>query len=133
MESITRPSDVHLEDRPASVPCPLGCGEMAFGAIAGIKVVACPQCRGTLMQRDALAQLVAFLRAEYAAADIVPRPIDPEELQQHRPCPACQSPMEVHPYYGPGAVVIDSCNVCHLVWLDGAELARIESAPGRRR
>jgi Zn-finger nucleic acid-binding protein len=40
--------------------------------------------------------------------------------------------MDVHPYYGPGSQVIDSCPHCRLVWLDAGELAAIERAPGRR-
>jgi Zn-finger nucleic acid-binding protein len=40
--------------------------------------------------------------------------------------------MEVHPYYGPGSQVIDSCHRCRLVWIDSGELAAIEKAPGRR-
>jgi Zn-finger nucleic acid-binding protein len=39
--------------------------------------------------------------------------------------------MDVHPYYGPGAVVLDSCARCTLIWLDHGEIAAIERAPGR--
>jgi Zn-finger nucleic acid-binding protein len=38
--------------------------------------------------------------------------------------------MDVHPYYGPGNVVIDTCGKCGLVWLDHGEMAVIENAPG---
>jgi hypothetical protein len=41
--------------------------------------------------------------------------------------------MEVHPYYGPGNVVIDSCSACDLIWLDHGELKQISDAPGRDR
>jgi Zn-finger nucleic acid-binding protein len=40
--------------------------------------------------------------------------------------------MEVHPYYGPGNVVVDSCCHCGLVWLDAGEISMIETAPGAR-
>jgi Zn-finger nucleic acid-binding protein len=41
--------------------------------------------------------------------------------------------MEVHPYYGPGNVVMDSCTTCDLVWLDVGELKQISEAPGGDR
>jgi Zn-finger nucleic acid-binding protein len=39
----------------------------------------------------------------------------------------------VHPYYGPGNVVIDTCSRCDLIWLDFGELKQIADAPGRDR
>lgn len=41
--------------------------------------------------------------------------------------------MDVHPYYGPGNVVIDSCTACSLIWLDYGELQQMTDAPGRDR
>ena len=41
--------------------------------------------------------------------------------------------MTTHPYYGPGNVVIDSCEPCDLVWLDFGELKQIVDAPGKDR
>jgi len=41
--------------------------------------------------------------------------------------------MDVHPYYGPGNVVIDTCGQCYLVWLDHGELKQIADAPGPDR
>jgi Zn-finger nucleic acid-binding protein len=41
--------------------------------------------------------------------------------------------MSTHPYYGPGSVVIDTCQTCHVVWLDFGELRQIADAPGSDR
>ncbi len=41
--------------------------------------------------------------------------------------------MDTHPYYGPGNVVIDSCESCQAVWLDFGELRQIVNAPGQDR
>ena len=41
--------------------------------------------------------------------------------------------MITHPYFGPGNVVIDSCEHCELVWLDFGELQQIVDAPGKDR
>jgi Zn-finger nucleic acid-binding protein len=37
--------------------------------------------------------------------------------------------MDAHFYAGPGNVVMDSCEVCDLNWLDHGELSRISRAP----
>ena len=65
-------------------------------------------------------------------AEAKPIPVDPNELEQQRRCPACHSAMHAHPYYGPGNSVIDSCSECKLTWMDNGELYRIVCAPGPR-
>ena len=41
--------------------------------------------------------------------------------------------MDVHPYYGPGNIVIDTCSRCDVIWLDFGELKQVTDAPGRDR
>ena len=60
------------------------------------------------------------------------RAIDPTAYSRRLRCPACEGYMEVHPYYGPGNVVIDSCAECDYVWLDHGELSRVERSAGGR-
>jgi Zn-finger nucleic acid-binding protein len=43
-------------------------------------------------------------------------------------CPGCAKPMLNHFYGGPGNLVIDTCERCHLNWLDPGELRRIARA-----
>ena len=38
--------------------------------------------------------------------------------------------METHFYAGPGHVIVDSCENCSELWLDGGELMRIVHASG---
>jgi hypothetical protein len=76
-------------------------------------------------------QVIAERRAERTGPPAKPAPLDPEELERHIDCPTCGATMEVHPYYGPGNVVIDSCARCRLIWLDHGEIGAIERAPGR--
>jgi len=59
--------------------------------------------------------------------------MDPRELKHVVVCPSCRSQMDVHPYYGPGNVVIDSCRRCDVIWLDFAGLTQITEAGGRDR
>ena len=72
------------------------------------------------------------LRAQYQGPIVQTVPLNPRELETRLNCPACGDPMEVHPYYGPGAVVIDSCTHCKLVWFNHGEFDRIIRAPGLR-
>ncbi len=54
------------------------------------------------------------------------------ELKRKLACPTCHESMEVHPYYGAGRAIIDSCATCQLVWIDRGELTGLERSPGRR-
>ena len=113
-------------------PCPRCDEPLALGALEGRHVKRCETCRGVLVPTADFGNLVQKRRHEYTGPARRPVPLNPDELRRRVDCPACAGAMEVHPYYGPGNVVIDSCRDCRLVWLDYGELAAIERAPGRR-
>jgi len=117
----------------AEANCPV-CDEesLRLGSLDGQDVMYCRKCRGFLIFCEAMGQVVNSRRADYQGADLEPIPLNQVELRRHVCCPACYKKMEVHPYHGPGNVVIDSCTDCHLVWLDHGEMARIERSPGKR-
>ena len=92
----------------------------------------CNNCRGFVVSSQTLGQLANQLRSAYEGPEDRPQPIDPNELEISESCPACLEPMEAHPYYGPGNVVLDTCRVCELAWLDFGELSKIIRAPGHR-
>lgn len=118
----------------AALPCPL-CGHTLARSILddGHAVEHCERCRGLLVQRSTFADVVTLRRARQTGAPVPPAPLDPRELKRTVTCPSCRQRMDVHPYYGPGNVVIDSCSGCNLVWLDHGELRQIGEAPGRDR
>ena len=93
----------------------------------------CERCRGVLMSRGSFADIVTRRRAWASSVPVEPLPMDRIELERRVRCPSCQGPMETHPYFGPGNVVMDSCEPCGLVWLDFGELDQIVAAPGRDR
>jgi len=84
----------------------------------------CPKCRGLLLDGESLLGLVLYYRRDSKEPYRDPRPIDPKDLLRQVICPTCGKPMQVHPYYGPGDFVIDSCAGCRQVWLDAGELNR---------
>ena len=123
---------VTLLGSPTDVDCP-ACGDQLVSAVIDDEPVrACPSCFGVAIRQSAFGQLVTSRRANYRGADAPAQPLNAVELQHSRECPHCRETMEVHPYYGPGCTVIDSCRRCGVVWLDPGELTAIERAPGRR-
>lgn len=117
---------------PTSHHCPL-CGDALVEAVVGEhEGEFCTGCLGILVRTDDFQEIVQQLRAGYTGANARPAPIEPAALDRKVDCPACHATMDVHPYYGPGNTVIDSCGRCGLVWLDSGELTAIERAPGRR-
>lgn len=93
----------------------------------------CERCGGLLMPRSSFAQVVNQRRAWASGPPAPPVPLDTRELERKLTCPACHNAMAVHPYYGPGNVVIDSCDGCDVIWVDSGELKQIADAPGRDR
>jgi Zn-finger nucleic acid-binding protein len=117
---------------PTDVDCP-ACGDQLVTAIIDDHACqACPSCFGVALEQPTFGSLIGQKRGNYRHADRPAAPLNLEALNHQRECPHCREAMDVHPYYGPGNTVIDSCRDCRLVWLDAGEIAAIETAPGRR-
>jgi Zn-finger nucleic acid-binding protein len=123
-----------LRPHEAALPCPL-CQATLMQALLDDRSVVehCQRCRGLLLARPTFAEAVALRRARASGAAAPPVPLDPRELERRINCPSCRARMDIHPYYGPGNIVIDSCTACDLIWLDHGELQQITDAPGRDR
>lgn len=105
---------------------------LEVGKLKGVEVCFCPKCKGFVMDNGTCGSIIRHLRATYSGPDQTPKPLDHKALEVRVNCPACREPMEVHPYYGPGSAVIDSCMHCKLVWFNEKELEQIVRAPGLR-
>lgn len=93
----------------------------------------CENCRGVLVPRAHFAEVVHRRRAWASSPPVIPEPLDRRELERVVRCPSCSRRMATHPYFGPGNVVIETCDPCDLIWLDYGELQRMVDAPGRDR
>jgi Zn-finger nucleic acid-binding protein len=123
-----------LETAPVSPPCPRCSTKLATAQLDDSHSVhCCTTCRGVLLPRATFAHVVYTRRTWATSQPVPPLPLDRRELERVITCPRCSKRMEVHPYYGPGNVVIDSCVTCDLVWLDVGELKQIADAPGADR
>lgn len=114
-----------------SARCPV-CKDatLSGGTIENQKLLYCKQCRGVLISNRNFSEVLTKLRKTGAKSqpDKDPQPIDPTEFERKITCPNCSIRMDVHPYYGPGNVIIDSCCRCFLIWFDHGEIAAIQDA-----
>ena len=116
------------------LPCPVCATTLGHALLdEGDHVLHCAHCRGVLLARAAFVQVIERRRASAKGPGKIPTPVDRRELDRVVTCPQCQNRMDVHPYYGPGNVVIDTCPRCDAVWLDSGELGQITDAPGSDR
>ena len=92
-----------------------------------------PELSRCTIARTGFAAVVEKRRAWATGTPAPPVPLNRQELERKLRCPACKGAMITHPYFGPGNVVIDSCEACAHVWLDFGELRQIVDAPGRNR
>jgi Zn-finger nucleic acid-binding protein len=108
--------------------CPICSVALVRAAIAHAPVLYCSTCHGISISMSTFPTLVETLRGQQHGNAAAP-PVDPRDLSRRINCPHCHRSMEAHFYGGPGNVVIDSCEVCALNWLDHGELLRIARAP----
>lgn len=112
----------------SALSCPLCKVALLEAEAAGRPLLSCERCRGALIRMDVFADVIGALRRKTPNVER-PLPFDHRELGRVLVCPQCGGRMDTHPYAGPGAVVIDSCSACHLIWLDHSELRRLAAAP----
>lgn len=123
-----------LETPAAPRPCPRCASALATAQLDGAHAIqCCVSCRGVLLSRPEFAEVVHTRRTWATGQPVPPAPLKREELERVITCPSCSGRMAAHPYYGPGNVIIDSCDRCDLVWLDWGELKQIADAPGSDR
>jgi len=120
-----------LEEK-SDLACPVCRVPLVQAALEGNRVAHCEKCRGILLSNPSFADIVRIRRARHEGPVDRPRPLDRDAMKRRICCPACDGLMDVHPYYGPGNAVIDTCARCGLIWLDHGELGVIERAPGTR-
>jgi len=112
--------------------CPACAVPLVHAAIAAERILYCEKCRGMLIPMDSFLEIIQDLRSRREAPAYTARQPDWTDLDRRRNCPHCGAGMDTHPYCGPGNVIIDDCERCHVNWLDYGELDRIVRAPDRQ-
>jgi Zn-finger nucleic acid-binding protein len=93
----------------------------------------CERCKGILMPLSTFADTVNSRRHAASTPSVRPPHTDPKELDRRIQCPDCAAPMITDWYYGPGNIIVDTCEACGILWLDAGELRRAVDAPGPGR
>ncbi len=122
-----------LADTDPPVACPVCKNTLGDALLDGFAVLHCIRCRGVLMPRAVFVGVIDRRRRSARGPGSIPAPLDRRELTRTVTCPHCHQRMDVHPYYGPGNIIIDTCPRCDAVWLDSGELGQITEAPGSDR
>jgi Zn-finger nucleic acid-binding protein len=113
--------------------CPCCADLLQTGVIEGRRGLYCGLCFGMLLRHEDFGGIIQERQARRAGIEPAePRPVDPKAFHRRLNCPSCHAQMDVHPYYGPGNIVIDTCAQCGLMWLDHGELTRVEQSAARR-
>ena len=123
-------SRVQVLDVSGGLACPICHEELSLASLEAMRVLYCPKCRGVLADQQVFLALVEYQRAHATTPPSRPHPLESEHLLREITCPSCGLPMDTHPYYGPGNLVVDNCPRCDIIWLDHGELGIITNAPG---
>jgi Zn-finger nucleic acid-binding protein len=115
----------------SSTSCPTCTSPLAECRLEGHPLLFCDRCHGMLVAMELFVSIVEAAREHDDRTDVIsPRRQSPGS--RVLTCPECRQPMVNHLYGGPGNLVIDACERCHVNWLDGGELRRIARAPRGR-
>jgi len=125
------PEGLYLLGAPSQLDCPLDHQALVLARIAHFEVLACPQCKGLLLDMVDFLPVLEYLRLRYPERRRPPQAFNSKELDRELRCPHCASEMETYPYGGPGNVVLDNCMECGILWLDYDEISRIVQSPER--
>lgn len=119
---------VRVLGEPSDQVCPVCNVALMQAAIDKFRILYCSGCRGMLIPMEEFQVLIDDLQA-LQRDTLLQTAADSQDLRRKISCPHCHHPMDSHFYAGPGNVVIDSCDLCELNWLDHGELMRIVHAP----
>lgn len=108
-------------DRRGGFHCPCCRRRLVEAAMDGLRVEHCIECDGVLMNNDVFTMFVRNRRSEFRDAALQPVILLTEQQGQDIHCPCCRRTMNIHPCYGPGYIIVNSCNGCGMVWLDCRE------------
>ena len=121
-------------EHPGASACPVCSTQLAHALLDEHHPIDfCHRCRGVLLPRATFATVVNKRREWATGPPAEPVPLDRRALHRRLRCPRCGGAFETYPHLGPGAVVIDNCTRCDVIWLDFGEMKQMVDAPGRDR
>jgi len=112
----------------AELTCPNCAVSLWSVMLVGLRLHACKQCHGLLVDMGELEALIEAMRAKHPDT-MIPMQPDAADLKRSVACPKCHNGMDTHFYFGGGHAVMSTCERCELHWLDGGMLMQIVRAP----
>ncbi len=104
--------------------CPACPTELTAKALETGASWTCAACRGVLMRGNALR-----LHLDAAAMEELWKQAGAGARSTHRACPNCSAPFHVWARPGAsGAIELDACLKCALIWFDGGEIAKLQTS-----
>jgi Zn-finger nucleic acid-binding protein len=107
--------------------CPHGDSPLETKEINKTSVQTCPRCGGMFLEHGQLNQVADKTPGdlEYSTVDLDSgRHADDNPILN---CPRDNTPMAKVDFNVDSSIILDYCQTCHGFWLDGGELARINS------
>lgn len=122
------PDGVRPLGQETELDCPVCARTLELASISGVEVLQCDRCEGVLVYRDDFPVALRHRASTVGGPPRPPQPLRNEDWQRRLACPMCDELMDLHPYYGPGQVLIDTCVGCAVMWLDRGEMDIIARA-----
>jgi Zn-finger nucleic acid-binding protein len=119
---------VALLDEVSPYVCPLCDKALVSAVVQDVHIYSCPYCRGNLIAQSKMLPILRQARPSSPLPAESQPSQNKNELKRTALCPACQRPMAVYPYGGPGNIIIQGCEQCQWIWLDFGELSRVIQA-----
>jgi Zn-finger nucleic acid-binding protein len=122
-------SETGLASAPQRKNCPICKIEFYPATLAGRDLYHCAECEGTAWPRETLMKTLPADAAkpielgEKEAAHKTPPYFTPRQKPPFLICPYCQKRMKEQKV---GGVLVDICEKCDAVWLDGPKAARFQ-------
>lgn len=113
--------------------CP-NCGETLREIdYEGIRIETCSSCGGEWLDSGELGHVVAAREVRFdegerraVAAAVKITPVNLQDADRDLTCPKCGGQTDALNYGGDTGIVIDKCTGCRGIWLDGAEIEKIQ-------
>jgi Zn-finger nucleic acid-binding protein len=110
--------------------CPACSENLNLYKVFGIKIEACPRCKGIFLEKDELRSLkdkstkgtwltLRWMDDEVEAIE------KSKAMLSKRLCPKCSKVKFISTHFGESRIILDWCPHCHGVWLDGEEFQEI--------
>jgi hypothetical protein len=129
---VERPNERKIKGAETMV-CPNCQARLQTVQYEGISIETCPKCNGEWLDDRELGKIVRLREVKFdpeerraIAESTSITGVVLEDVDRDLKCPKCGGTTDAVNYGGDTGIVIDRCNDCRGIWLDGDELEKIQ-------